>query len=418
MINNAISLGEWLERRPAETLRQEASAIAHRAAMRFFPLWSADLKTSRATAVDGKSLKVARVHLCLSAALLELTDDSLHALKRACAADPKIVATRSGLVLLSEPDEDAIAACIFAVESYETMAARHSKQAVADLWASVEADANALEQGGEVLTRPLWDVDAQDWFTVRHEAATNHWRSKPNIWGFWLRWWEGVVSGRLVDLNVQHRVAEIMDEVWHKGPEAVANEIAEIDQREAGESTDMGSDISSTPRAALAQIEVVRVAMERNRRALPPTFDAIEGLILLEIERLQSKNDRDHEWDRQMRVYLALHDAVVGLRANLPATGPVTARNAEESERLIKLYLRKFGSLPREKVDDVINGVFEAGKGAIKVGLIGATSLLAVSYDLPVLAGVTVGSMVFAPKNSADLIRAAREAILSPKSGG
>ncbi len=58
--------------------------------------------------------------------------------------------------------------------------------------------------------------------------------------------------------------------------------------------------------------------MERNRQALPPTFDAIEGLLLLEIERLQQKNDKDEDWSRQMRLYLTLYEAICQLRVNLP----------------------------------------------------------------------------------------------------
>jgi hypothetical protein len=155
--------------------------------------------------------------------------------------------------------------------------------------------------------------------------------------------------------------------------------------------------------------------MERNRQALPPTFDAIEGLLLLEIERLQRTNDHDEEWKRQMRVYLVLFDAICQLRTNLPESGPVTVVQAERSEGLIRLYLNKFALLPRSRADEVVDGVWTTGRGVVQAGLIGSTTALAVAYGLPAMAGVAIGSMVFAPKSAVELIKAAREAIAPSK---
>ncbi len=418
MIRDLTSFETWLASRPAQTLRQDATVLAHRAALRFFPLWSGDLGRGTPGAVDRKCLKVARVHLCLSVALREPTEEALAALKRACEADRRIVATRAGAVAFAEASDKIVSASMLALESYKKMADRHIPGGSADLWTSVAVDVAELEQSGEIQALPLWVAVPPDWFFQRHQSATAHWRSEPQTWDFWLRWWEGVLLGRTLDLGLQGRVALLANSVWQMGPKAVAGAIARLQGHDGKPADDGERDRSSPDGIDVERVGVVRVAMERNRQALPSTFDAIEGLILIEIERLQGRNVRDHEWDHQMRVFLALHEAVSGLRQNLPAAGPVTDQNAIESERLIRLYLRKFGALPREKADEVVNGVVQVGIGAIKIGLIGATSLLAVSYGLPALAGVTIGSMVFAPKNSADLIKAAREAILPPKGGG
>lgn len=135
---------------------------------------------------------------------------------------------------------------------------------------------------------------------------------------------------------------------------------------------------------------------------------------MLEIERLQQSNDRDAAWDRQMRIYLSLYDAICGLRASLPITGPVSTEQAEQSERLLRLYMRKFVELPRARVDEVVEGFWSTGKGIMQAGLIGGTATLCVGYGLPAMAGVAIGTMIFAPKNAADLIKAAREALLKP----
>jgi hypothetical protein len=168
----------------------------------------------------------------------ERTEEAIHSLERACAADRKIAAARAALVTLSPMDDEAINACLKAIWSYEGMATTHDQSATADLWANVGDDAQEIERDGQVLTRPLWMAAPPEWFALRHEAAIAHWRTKPQRWGFWLRWWEGVVSGQQVDLDVQRRVAEIPDEVWRKGPEAVAEAIRGIETPYALAATD------------------------------------------------------------------------------------------------------------------------------------------------------------------------------------
>jgi hypothetical protein len=158
--------------------------------------------------------------------------------------------------------------------------------------------------------------------------------------------------------------------------------------------------------------------MQQNRTMLPPTFDAIEGLILLEIERLQRLNYKDDldqaETHRQIHILITLYEAICALRDQLPETGPVTEEQAKKSVSLVRLYAGKVADLPRTKADEVIDGAWSTGRGIFQAGLIGTTTVIGVAYGLPALAGVTIGAMVFAPKNAADLVKAARET-LSPK---
>lgn len=48
---------------------------------------------------------------------------------------------------------------------------------------------------------------------------------------FWADWYEGMLKGEPLDWELQRRVALIGNSIWNAGPEAVAEEIAEIQAR-------------------------------------------------------------------------------------------------------------------------------------------------------------------------------------------
>lgn len=50
-------------------------------------------------------------------------------------------------------------------------------------------------------------------------------------WEFWAEWYEGMLKGEPLDWELQRRVALIGNSIWNAGPEAVAEEIAEIQAR-------------------------------------------------------------------------------------------------------------------------------------------------------------------------------------------
>jgi len=91
----------------------------------------------------------------------------------------------------------------------------------------------ALEGGGisSAMAMPLWadyslSTVATEWDELRK------WMSlKPNIWGFWIDWYEGLLEGRAPDWELWREVALIPNVVWQTGPEAVAEAIAGIKRR-------------------------------------------------------------------------------------------------------------------------------------------------------------------------------------------
>ena len=58
-----------------------------------------------------------------------------------------------------------------------------------------------------------------------------HWqRENPTHWEFWLRWWDGALSGDQLDWKLQEAVALIPGDVWKAGPGAVAEAIFAIEE--------------------------------------------------------------------------------------------------------------------------------------------------------------------------------------------
>jgi hypothetical protein len=55
------------------------------------------------------------------------------------------------------------------------------------------------------------------------------WDADPATWGFWARWYQGMLDGEPLDWDLQRAVALIEDAVWQAGPEAVAERIHEIE---------------------------------------------------------------------------------------------------------------------------------------------------------------------------------------------
>lgn len=419
-ITSEDELAAWLE-----TRSDDAKIIAHRALLRIFPLWvrvkgipslpilrsmislwvsskyrSADAQVATVAAGAGLSLLARPIsdRFFIAERYVRATDskDALHEYGYAWAAADYLSAATANSA--SKTTTGAI-----------RLHRRFAQTTNYEEWRQVSLDATHLESKRDLSVEPLWIEALPDWFYEAEMESLEHMAGEfgsPN--SFWHRWWSAIKNGEPLDWDLQRDIALIPDEVWQKGPQRVMAEIEKIEESHRAKSSPVQP---PTP----AQVENTRTAMERNRQALPPTFEAIEGLLILEIERLQRSNDHDDAWHRQMQVYLSLYDAVQSLRENLPLVGPVASEQAEQSIGTLQLYMQKFRELPRSKVDEVVEGAWGVGKGVVTAGLIGFTTALAVSYGLPVVAGVAIGSMAFAPKNAAELIKAAREVVLPPK---
>lgn len=439
---NEKDVQEW-----ASTLsREELAVFAGRAAARLLPLvetWDEaaarqlDLICCRAimgALVLGMFATTASIRATVTARTAALTAAHKAAAAARTAVDSDPAASTAGLTL--DVAADAAGASVVATDSDVAALGDAADAAAAVAYASAYADTVADDDATLLDTRagvdglaraPLWpDRDSPRKIGEMWRILRARWSQDPETWSFWIDWYEGLLEGRAPDWELWRDVALIKDDHWKAGPEAVAGEIDKIRKRRA---TLSEADIPHEVEEALARqgkgqpsvVEFVRDAIERNRESLPPTFDAIEGLILLEIERLQQDNylnmNAPEHVAQSIGVLLTLFETLQKLRATIPQEGPVGTEVAERSEGLLRLYARKFAELPREKVDEVKDGVWDSAKGAGRVSLIFASTALAGSLlpALPAHLAFAGAAMVFAPKQAGDLLKAAKELFAQPK---
>jgi hypothetical protein len=278
-------------------------------------------------------------------------------------------------------------------------------------------DCAALEAGGDPFALPLWDGPAPEsiadaWARTREEWA----KAGGPVWAFWTQFYENALLGRPQDWPLLHDIALIPAEDWQGGPDRVHPIIEGMLKRRADQEIGKGEvaqDLASLPAAPRSTIQQVQAALSLNRVALPPTFEAVEGFIALEIARLQSRNhqsdDEAEEARRMIRTLSFLAEAVLQMRAAVPADGPAGEGQATHVEGLARLYMKKLGELPRIKADEVVEGIWSAGKGVCQIGLIGCSATLMVAFGLPALASVAAATLVIAPKLGSEAIKGAIE---------
>ncbi len=426
-IRDRDSLEAWLDERPQE----DAVVIGQRAACRVAPIaWarSAEIVRDR----DYETLAVCRALLTTGVAVRSASSTIQDAVNNAFAmvyasedkessdaADDDAPAHARYAATQAVSGADAADYGIDAIEcAVKAATATANTAASRAMWDQICLDAVRLENGN-LHGAPLWHGIYPDWFAEAERGTRAIWpQDPPERWAFWTRWWDGVLSGRHVDWELQRQVALIPDDIWRQGPDAVAEAIAKLE--ESGEpDAALDAEIARMEPPKKPVVQAVKAAMEQNRDALPPTFDAIEGLLALEIGREQHRNYTDDldlaQAMRRIGILLALHSAISQLRLTVPELGPVPHDDAATAEKLLRYYANKFAELPRAKAGEVVEGVWETGKGVVSVGLILGSGALAGYFGLPALGGLVAGSMVFAPKNSADIIKAAKEFLTSPK---
>jgi hypothetical protein len=95
-------------------------------------------------------------------------------------------------------------------------------------------DATELKKGRDLENQPLWQFNAVTFFddsSIETKGLANLALESGDPNSFWHRWWEGAKSGQWLDWDLQLEVALIPDEVWQAGPKAVAEAIAQIEEK-------------------------------------------------------------------------------------------------------------------------------------------------------------------------------------------
>lgn len=226
---------EWLRSLPTTALR----AFATRAALQVLP-YALGLSDSAKSSFDQRQLLLAcfrgnvvsgLVGIGLSQETSSLSVDALETLNAANNTD--------ALSTLVNPNDTITAV---AATFYSTRA--DDAQIIHDLMANVPTygtdraraltiDAEALtttpESTAQLFATELWHGPVPEPYVALTQAFIESAPGTP--WKFWADWYEGMLKGEPLDWELQRRVALIGNSIWNAGPEAVAEEIAEIQAR-------------------------------------------------------------------------------------------------------------------------------------------------------------------------------------------
>ncbi len=221
------TLERWLKDRPQATRQRDAVWIAMRTAARVFPLYGRQSplygrqswNQRKAGATRSSDLTALPILRCLLTSWVATV-----------SPNPEV------RVAYAAARADAAAAASAASYAGDAYAARAAAYAAADadaaIWEQIRTDAQAIEGDRDASSVPLWSGATPDWFQSAAAVTRQVWaEGPPGTWDFWLRWWDGVLSGHRLDRDFQTQVALIRDEFWQLGPEKIATRICLLAQK-------------------------------------------------------------------------------------------------------------------------------------------------------------------------------------------
>ena len=112
-------------------------------------------------------------------------------------------------------------------------AARSAADSADSAYSAAHSDALKIEEKGhaQVFHNDLWpDGGVPDFFELPLKTLRDFWTADDAVWGFWARWYAGMLNGTPMDWKVQEAVALIKPEVWEEGADAVAERIRGIER--------------------------------------------------------------------------------------------------------------------------------------------------------------------------------------------
>ncbi|WP_425072611.1 hypothetical protein [Sagittula sp. S175] len=447
-INNRKKLEAWLNALPQGTEAEQAEArriavsVAARAAARVLPVWwrfAAEDPVARQRNLT--ALPILR-SLSISSVASKRPTEEIGAAAIAAESAAKAVVINSATLFAAKSSVKAVRAASW-IGLAETASAAHAADdaaaaifadtpsgtsAVAAGWESLKNDLLCLIAGGDVFAAPLWNGDnplSEAWRNVKAivtagEAAAD--------WAFWLWWYEGVLTGTAPDpaspLMVEIATSKEID--WEDVPKALTaiNAICERHGGAKGEQPAPEAEADRAERAGAAAgkrvVDQVRHTVGENRKEIPATLEALQQLIVLEIERWQGNNFLNAEHPdlcrQQLHTFLVMYEALERMAPLIPVEGLPTVAEAEKIVGLGQLYRDKFAALPREKADEIVAAVWESGGAAVNMGMVFGTTVLLGQIGVPQEVGVAVGALAFGRKQAGEIIKAAKDHIL-PKPG-
>jgi hypothetical protein len=386
-IKDRESLEVWLRGRS----REDAICIAHRAAMRVAPLYWYWFRLGEDRAQNGDLTPLNTLWpLLTSGAARDHTSPEVEVVAAArrfatVATATAATAFRSvtaATAAYAAADATSAAAAIDAATAARAAAdtvtaARAATAATANaaataFWRGVRLDCAALEAGRDPFGLPLWDGLAPEPIPVAWARTRGEWaKAGGPVWAFWTQFYENALAGHAQDWPLLRDIALIPAEDWQGGPERVHPVIERMLKQRKRTAISAG---------AMPSLPQIQTAVKQNLPVLLVQFDALEALIALEVERLQSRNYPDHaqaeEAKRLTGVFLAMHAAVTQLRALLPESGTPNTATAEKMKTLMEIYRDEFVKWPRDNAPELVNST-------CRVILVGASTSFFVFLGTP-----------------------------------
>lgn len=131
--------------------------------------------------------------------------------------------------------DKAIEAMKAAVSSQESAAlAETLERTLLSMLQAARLDALSESPAGhdEIQASSIWSgMDRPPEVAAVWNALSGDLLAKSAKWEFWRKWYQGMVDGEPLPLDLQREVALIPDEDWQNGPEHIARLIAEIEAR-------------------------------------------------------------------------------------------------------------------------------------------------------------------------------------------
>ncbi len=427
-ISNAASLEAWLRvevaRRGVTEIQWHETYLASRSALRALPSGWHELRSSSKEYSASAEINLLRCNLIALVGTVRRTEKVKQAAANAAFQFNAAGYSRAGKLSYYAADTSNHAVNSVCDEALQLTSVKAVASFASEIgWKHLRIDAASADRSTRENPPPLWnETPATDWDAWINLKADLVFEQDADLlqYSFWIDLIDDVVRGTALNWDMlQEIVQSLTPEQWDAGHKVVTPIINGIWAKYQGlDAPDeaLNQAIAAVPKAPASVVQNVRTAMSQNRRSIPPTLDAIEGLLLLEIDRLQNRNYRDEDDKAEamamLRTLLTLFEAVGALRKTLPKDSVPSEQDAEKAHGLLTVYANKFRELPVAKADEIVGGVWEACKGTAQVSLIMGSTALFTQFGLPVMAGFAAGSMVFARQNAADLIKAAREAVI------
>jgi hypothetical protein len=206
--------------------------------------------------------------------------------------------------------------------------------------AQIAAERELNHENGFHFQSAVWPIDLlskedQD----RHKSFLRYLKADAAFSRFWHNWYLAMWEGRFTDWDLAVEVAEIPNDVWEAGAEAVAAEIERIrSNRTLSEESNKPSEKEDAPHNALTTSSKENIV--RNRDAIALNAAALIDQLTEFKERIRGLNHLEPEIKQEVLDFI--ENLEMGLEALLASLPKENAPLSDDEEVVIGGWLDKF----------------------------------------------------------------------------